>query len=76
MYDFTFTVFANHSFQLVAQPYTLEQDDVLLTKEALEVIALSMAVSPNVLDNLHKKPIWRPFLIDIVLRAKNRLIML
>ena len=38
----------------------------------LEVMALSMAVSPKVMDSLHTTSLWKPFLIDVILKSKNR----
>lgn len=38
-------------------------------------MTFAMAVSPTVLDILYTLKEWRPFLIDIVLRVKNRLII-
>ncbi|XP_054272313.1 probable ubiquitin carboxyl-terminal hydrolase FAF-X isoform X2 [Macrosteles quadrilineatus] len=48
------------------------QDDVLLCKEALEVLTVALVLSPNTLDALSKEKMCEKFIIDLVLRCSNR----
>jgi hypothetical protein len=45
----------------------LGADDVALCREALDVLALAVALFPQSLDNLCKDKSWQTFIIDLVL---------
>ena len=45
----------------------LNQEDVALCREALDVLALAVALFPQSLDNLCKDKSWHTFIIDLVI---------
>ena len=45
----------------------LSQEDVALCREALDVLALAVALYPQSLDNLCKDKSWHTFIIDLVI---------
>ena len=50
----------------------LDPDDAQLCRESLEVLALSLALAPSLLDTLNKEKSWHTFIIDMLLFAKDR----
>ncbi|XP_070538663.1 ubiquitin carboxyl-terminal hydrolase 9X-like isoform X2 [Ptychodera flava] len=50
----------------------LEAEDITLCKEALEVLALSLALQPTTLEALNKDKAWQCFIIDLILLCRNR----
>ncbi|XP_046668911.1 probable ubiquitin carboxyl-terminal hydrolase FAF-X isoform X3 [Homalodisca vitripennis] len=47
-------------------------DDILVCKEALEVLTVALVLSPSTLDSLSKEKMCEKFIIDLVLRCNNR----
>ena len=58
---------ANQTNQRVVDP-----NDVLVCKEALEVLTISLVLNPNALVTLTRDKMWRTFLIDLVLLSTSR----
>ncbi|XP_026291782.1 probable ubiquitin carboxyl-terminal hydrolase FAF-X isoform X3 [Frankliniella occidentalis] len=54
----------------------LEQDDVLVSKEALEVLSMSLVLNVKTLYRLSKDQMWHNFIIDLVLLCRDRSIRL
>jgi ubiquitin carboxyl-terminal hydrolase 9/24 len=54
----------------------LSQEDVALCREALDVLALAVALFPQSLDNLCKDKSWHTFIIDLVIFSPEREIRL
>lgn len=50
----------------------LETEEITLCKEALEVLAVTLALCPEALDILIKDKTWHLFIIDLLLICKNR----
>ncbi|KAK7872586.1 hypothetical protein R5R35_013810 [Gryllus longicercus] len=51
-------------------------EDVLVCKEALEVLTVALVLNPKALDALTKDKMWHTFIIDLVLLCKNRSVRL
>lgn len=51
-----------------------DNNDVLVCKEALEVLPIALVLNPNALESLSKDKMWHTFLIDLVLRSKSKVI--
>ncbi|XP_065223298.1 probable ubiquitin carboxyl-terminal hydrolase FAF-X isoform X3 [Planococcus citri] len=51
-----------------------EEEDVLVCREALELLPICMILNRLALDNLHGEKLWPHFIIDLVLIARNRAI--
>ncbi|XP_012278998.1 probable ubiquitin carboxyl-terminal hydrolase FAF-X [Orussus abietinus] len=51
---------------------TPDNDDVLVCKEALEVLTIALVLNPTALDTLTRDKIWHTFLIDLVLLSTSR----
>ncbi|XP_039296311.1 LOW QUALITY PROTEIN: probable ubiquitin carboxyl-terminal hydrolase FAF-X [Nilaparvata lugens] len=49
-----------------------QHDDILVCREALEVLTVSLVLSPNCLESLIREPMWQTFIIDLLLCANNR----
>ncbi|XP_075236606.1 ubiquitin carboxyl-terminal hydrolase-like faf isoform X2 [Lycorma delicatula] len=49
-----------------------QHDDILVCKEALEVLTVALVLSPSSLDTLIKDATWHTFIIDLLLCANNR----
>lgn len=50
----------------------LDANDVLVCKEALEVLTIALVLNPNALVTLTRDSVWRTFLIDLVLLSTSR----
>ncbi|EDO35056.1 predicted protein [Nematostella vectensis] len=50
----------------------LDQDDVLVAKEALEVLTVCLALCPSAIDSLNKDKSWQSFVIDLLILCPNR----
>ena len=53
-----------------------DADDVAVCREALEVLSVCLALSPEAVDVLHNEKIWQTFIIDVLLVCRNRLLIL
>lgn len=51
-----------------------DNNDVLVCKEALEVLTIALVLNPSALETLSKDKIWHTFLIDLVLLSTSRAI--
>ncbi|XP_076235119.1 ubiquitin carboxyl-terminal hydrolase-like faf [Calliopsis andreniformis] len=51
-----------------------DSNDVLVCKEALEVLPIALVLNPSALETLSKDEMWHTFLIDLVLRSKSKVI--
>lgn len=51
-----------------------DPDDVVLCREALQVLTVSLVLNYKVMDNFIKDPLWHTFIIDLLLLAKNRFV--
>lgn len=60
---------ANHARDCTKLP---DQDDVLVCKEALELLSIAFVLNPRNLENLTKDKMWHTFIIDLLLLCKNR----
>lgn len=49
-----------------------EPEDIEVTKEALELLSVSLALCPAALESLNKDKAWQCFIIDLLLLCKNR----
>ncbi len=49
-----------------------DEDDIALCREALEVLAIAIALCPTCLDNLSRDKSWRNFIIDLTLLSPIR----
>lgn len=58
------------------EPLHLHPDDVLLCKEALECLCLSLILNPGSLEVLCRDKIWHSLLLDLVLLCPSRAIRL
>ncbi|XP_023706840.1 probable ubiquitin carboxyl-terminal hydrolase FAF-X isoform X1 [Cryptotermes secundus] len=47
-------------------------EDVLVCKEALEVLTVALVLNPKTLESLTKDKMWHTFIIDLLLLCKNR----
>ncbi|PSN47507.1 putative ubiquitin carboxyl-terminal hydrolase FAF-X [Blattella germanica] len=47
-------------------------EDVLVGKEALEVLTVALVLNPKTLESLTKDKMWHTFIIDLLLLCKNR----
>ena len=61
-----------HLYQLPTTTRSLDTDDIHLAREALEVLSLSLAISPQVLTSLETSQDWKNFVIDSLLLIRNR----
>lgn len=52
-----------------------DADDVAVCREALEVLSVCLALSPDAVDVLYKERLWQTFIIDVLLVCRNRLIV-
>lgn len=50
----------------------LDPNDVLVCKEALEVLTIALLLNPNALVTLTRDKMWRTFLIDLVLLSTSK----
>lgn len=51
-----------------------DNNDVLVCKEALEVLTIALVLNPSALETLSRDKIWHTFLIDLVLLSTSRAI--
>jgi len=51
-----------------------DADDVAVCREALEVLSVCLALSPEAVDVLYKERVWQTFIIDVLLVCRNRLL--
>jgi len=51
-----------------------DADDVNVCREALEVLSVCLALSPEAVDVLYKERVWQNFIIDVLLVCRNRLL--
>jgi ubiquitin carboxyl-terminal hydrolase 9/24 len=51
-----------------------DADDVSVCREALEVLAICLALCPDATEILYKERTWQSFIIDILLLCRNRLV--
>jgi len=51
-----------------------DADDVAVCREALEVLSICLALSPEAVDVLYKERVWQTFIIDVLLVCRNRLL--
>lgn len=65
-----------HALHEINIDKSLEQDDVLVSKEALEVLSMSLVLNVKILYGLSKDEMWHKFIIDSVLLCKNRSVRL
>ncbi|XP_071033260.1 ubiquitin carboxyl-terminal hydrolase 9X isoform X5 [Parasteatoda tepidariorum] len=49
-----------------------ENEEIILCREALEVLTISLALCPEALDTLMKDKTWHLFIIELLLMCKNR----
>ena len=49
-----------------------DADDVAVCREALEVLAICLALCPEATEILFKERTWQSFIIDILLLCRNR----
>lgn len=49
-----------------------DPDDVVLCREALQVLTVSLVLNCKVMDTFVKDPMWHTFIIDLILLAKHR----
>lgn len=65
-----------HALHEARNEKPLEQDDILVSKEALEVLSTSLVLNIKTLYRLSKDEMWHKFIIDLVLLCRNRSIRL
>ncbi|XP_049853945.1 probable ubiquitin carboxyl-terminal hydrolase FAF-X isoform X1 [Schistocerca gregaria] len=53
-----------------------DTEDVLVCKEALEVLTIALVLNPKALENFTRERMWHTFIIDLVLLCKNRSVRL
>ena len=70
---FSFIPLPPRPTQLSTTSRGLETDDMHLARDSLEVMSLSLAISPQVLASLETSQDWKHFVIDSVLLIRNRL---
>ena len=58
----------------LSTPRGIETEDMHLARDSLEVLCLSMAISPHVLATLETSQNWKHFVIDALLLVRNRYI--
>ncbi|KAL0281150.1 UNVERIFIED_CONTAM: hypothetical protein PYX00_002224 [Menopon gallinae] len=51
-----------------------EPDDVIMCREALQVLTLSLVLNYKMMDSFMKDQIWHTFIIDLLLLAKHRVV--
>ncbi|XP_063973678.1 probable ubiquitin carboxyl-terminal hydrolase FAF-X isoform X2 [Diachasmimorpha longicaudata] len=56
------------------EPKSLDPNDVLVCKEALEVLTIALVLNPSALSALTKEKLWPTFLTDLVLGSPSRAI--
>lgn len=49
-----------------------EPDDVIMCREALQVLTVSLVLNYKTMDSFIKDPLWHTFIIDLLLLAKHR----
>lgn len=49
-----------------------EPEDIEVTREALELLSVCLALCPAALESLNKDKAWQIFIIDLLLLCKNR----
>lgn len=52
----------------------IQVDDACLCREALEALAVSLALAPGLLDNLTRDKSWQAFIVDLLLFSRDRLV--
>ncbi|KAL1140578.1 hypothetical protein AAG570_000508 [Ranatra chinensis] len=60
------------NYQEAISQATPHSNDVLVCKEALEVLTLMLILNPSALENLMLEKWWQKFIIDLVLLCSNR----
>ncbi|CAG5097169.1 Similar to Usp9x: Probable ubiquitin carboxyl-terminal hydrolase FAF-X (Mus musculus) [Cotesia congregata] len=55
-------------------PRPIEANDILVCKEALEVLTIALVLNPNALTNLTRDKMWHTFLTDLVLVSVSRIV--
>ncbi|XP_046391897.1 probable ubiquitin carboxyl-terminal hydrolase FAF-X isoform X3 [Ischnura elegans] len=55
-------------------PRQPDGEDVLVCKEALEVLTIALVLNPKTLEVLTKEKLWHSFIIDLLLLCKNRMV--
>ena len=50
----------------------IDPEDMVVCREALEVLTVCLAVCPLALDNLNKDKAWQTFIIDLLLLSKSK----
>jgi ubiquitin carboxyl-terminal hydrolase 9/24 len=64
----------HNAFTKLSSSRGLETEDMHLARDSLEVMSLSLAISPQVLASLESSQDWKHFVIDSLLIVRNRLI--
>lgn len=52
-----------------------DPDDVVLCREALQVLTVSLVLNCKVMDTFMKDQLWHTFIIDLLLLAKHRFVI-
>ena len=65
------SVFPSHQLSS-SSPRGVDTEDMHLARDSLEVLSLSLAISPHVLSSLESSQDWKHFVIDSLLLIRNR----
>ena len=81
-FTISFYTFLSHIFSYFSTLYIfflrqeilvpLDPEYSVLAKEAFEVLTITLALCPNVLENLIRERSWHLFIIDTLLLCNNR----